>query len=278
MELFGNACDMQPNNSFFVFYASCGNLCYCVMHQASWGEMIIIGICDDESKHRQNVINLCERYFTECPLDHKYVEFMSGEEAFSYQGERILLLFLDIEMGETSGLDVLDRLRSSDKIWRIAFASNHGEQRLDTIDLKTLAFLDKPLPYEGVKRCLQIAIKENNENISAFFTLIDGKKSIELSEIAYIQAERHYVSVFTKQDCFMSFDSLKQVEERLCGTSVMRIHKSYLVNMQYVKKMSAEEVIMSDGTRLQIGRRYHSKVKDGYHNYIRSVTIGRKLE
>ena len=113
--------------------------------------MIFIGICDDEQQHRQYLKELAERYFLEYPKEHAYVEFSSGDEVLAYRGERIHLLFLDIEMGNTSGLDVLDALRENDSVWRIAFASSHPEQRLDTIDMKTLAFLDKPLSYVGVK-------------------------------------------------------------------------------------------------------------------------------
>lgn len=237
--------------------------------------MILIGICDDEKMHRLNVRQLCERYFTEFPQERSYLEFASGEEVLAYQGERIHLLFLDIEMGGASGLDVLNSLRESNRIWRIAFASSHGEQRLDTIDMKTLAFLDKPLSYEGVKKCLDITVKENAQNISVTFTLMDGKRDVELSEIVYIRAEKHYVSVCARQCDFMGYDSLKQFEEQLQGTTMIRIHKSYLVNMQYIKKFLAEEVLMADGKRLPIGRKYKSAVKETYYNFVRSVTIGR---
>lgn len=237
--------------------------------------MILIGICDDEQQHRHDLKDLAERYFSEYPVEHAYVEFSSGEEVLAYQGERMHLLFLDIEMGNTSGLDVLDALREYDSVWRIAFASNHPEQRLDTIDMKTLAFLDKPLSYAGVKKCLSIAIQENEENIRTLFTTVDGKKEVELSDIFYIQAERHYVCVCTTKDNFMGFDSLKQYEGQLRGTSMIRIHKSFLVNMQYVKKVLAEEVIMVDGKHLPIGRKYNSIVKEHYLEFVRSVTIGR---
>lgn len=238
-------------------------------------KMILIGICDDEKMHRHTITQLCEQYFEEFYQEHRYIEFVSGEEVLAYQGDQIHLLFLDIEMGDASGLDVLDSLRESDKIWRIAFASSHGEQRLDTIDMKTLAFLDKPLSYEGVKKCLEIAIAENTRNISATFTLLDGKRDVKLSEIVYIRAEKHYVSVRAKQCDFMGYDSMRQAEEQLQGTTMIRIHKSYLVNMQYIKKLTAEEVLMSNGTRLPIGRKYKSVVKETFYQFVRSVTIGR---
>ena len=203
------------------------------------------------------------------------MEFASGEEALQYQGEKILLLFLDIEMGDLSGLDVLDQLRDSELVWRIAFASSHEEQRLDTIDVKTLAFLEKPIQYPGVEKCLNIAIREQAKNVTATFTLLEGKRSIELSDVVYIQAERHYVNVYVKRQDFVGYDSIKQCEEQLQGTTMVRIHKSYLVNMQHVKKLGAGEVVMADGSRLPVGRKYSTVVKEQYMNFVRSVTVGR---
>lgn len=237
--------------------------------------MIIIGICDDEKMYRAQIIEICEQYFQIHSYEHKYVEFASGEEALAYQGDKILLLFLDIEMGETSGLDVLDRLRESDLVWRIAFASSHKEQMLDTIDLKTLAFLEKPIAYPGVEKCLNIAIREQERNIVAVFTMLDGKKSIELSDLRYVQAEGHYIRVSGKSQNFVGYDSIKQCEEQLQGTTMIRIHKSYLVNLQYVKRIGAKEVIMSDEGRLPVGRKYGSSFREQYLNFVRSVAIGR---
>lgn len=237
--------------------------------------MILIGICDDEEMHRHKIMQLCEQYFQEYTQEHSYIEFASGEEVLAYQGDQIHILFWDIEMGNTSGLDVLNSLRESDRFWRIAFASSHSEQRLDTIDMKTLAFLDKPLSYEGIKKCLQITITENTQNICATFTSLQGKKSVRLSEIVYIRAVKHFAFVYTRQCDFIGFDSIKESEQQLQATTMIRIHKSYLVNMQYIKKLSEEEVLMSDGEKLPIGRKYRFSVKETYYQFVRSVTIGR---
>lgn len=237
--------------------------------------MITIGICDDETAHRETIKAFCQHYFEARQQEWRYVDFSFGEEVLAYQGDRMLLLFLDIEMGETSGLDVMERLRESDVVWRIAFVSCHQELKLDAIEVKTLAFLDKPITYAGVEKCLNIAIRENTQNKIATFTLLDGKKDLELSEIVYIQAERHYVSVYAKRNGFIGYDSLKEYEEQLQGTTMIRIHKSYLVNMQYIKKMGVGEVIMVDGSKLPVGRKYGTTVREQYHKFIKSVTIDR---
>jgi len=237
--------------------------------------MIRIGICDDVKQHRDRLKDLCECYFITHPMEHDYAFFSTGKEVLVYQGESMCLLFLDIEMGESSGLDVLESLRESDMIWRIAFASSHVEHMIDTIDIKTLAFLNKPLQREGVEKCLDIAIRESEQNVSIAFKVLDGNKSVKLGDLIYIQADKHYVNVFARPNGFTGYNSLKQLEEQLQGTTMVRIHKSYLVNMQYINRIMLGEVCMSDGTRLPIGRKYNSSVKESFYRFVKAVTYQR---
>lgn len=243
-----------------------------------WGEeeiMVWIGICDDEEFHRRQIIKHCEYYFESVRQEHCYIEFSSGEEVLAYHGDRLLILFMDIEMGEVSGLGVLEKLRESDLVWRFAFVSNHQEQRLDTIDIKTLAFIEKPIQYAAVEKCMNIAIREHEKNILATFTVFDGKNCVEISDIIYIQADRYYVSIHAKNKSFVGYDGIGQCEEQLQGTSMVRVHKSYLINMQHVHKLSAGEVVMEDGLRLPVGRKYSINVREKYHNFLKSVTVER---
>ena len=112
--------------------------------------MIIIGICDDEEQYRAQIKLLCSAFFDTQKQEFGFVEFTSGEEVLAYQGDRIHLLFLDIEMPGMGGLEVLSRVRRNERIWRIVFVTSHKELKWETIDLKTLAFLEKPLEKAGV--------------------------------------------------------------------------------------------------------------------------------
>ncbi len=237
--------------------------------------MFRIGICDDEKSHCERVRGFCDRFFEERAQKYEVLEFYDGRDVLAYDGKRIDLLFLDIEMGEISGLEVLNQLRRSDDVWRIVVVSSHFEERLNTIDTKTLAFLDKPVNYNGIEKCLDVAIRENRQNRIATFSQFDGKRNIELDDILYIQADRHYVSVNLKKGNFVGYDSLKQYEDQFQGTQVIRIHKSYMVNMYHIKKILSEEVIMEDGARIPIGRKYKSELKDTYYEFVRSTTYRR---
>ena len=106
--------------------------------------MIRIGICDDETTYRGQIKAICSAYLNAQDQRCEFVEFRSGGEVLDYQGEKIHLLFLDIEMPGANGLEVLSKVRKNEKIWRIVFVTSHKELKWETVDLKTLAFSGGP--------------------------------------------------------------------------------------------------------------------------------------
>lgn len=237
--------------------------------------MITIGICDDEAPYRELIRKFCSQYLVACKQDHQFVEFSSGEEVLSYRGEKIHLLFLDIEMAGMDGLEVMERTRGNNLIWRIAFVTSHKELKWDTIDLKTLAFLEKPIDQIGVETCLRTVIRENRENIDIAFKTIDGERFIKLDEIIFIQAQGNYVSIRAKESELMGYDSIKTMEDQIRGTTMLRAHKSYLANLQYVRRISRDELQMTNGLLVPLGRKYYPTVKEAYYTFLKTVALDR---
>ena len=241
----------------------------------SEGTMIIIGICDDEEVYRSQIKSFCDAYFDVVKEEHEYVIFTSGEDVLAYQGERIHLLFLDIEMPGMDGLKVLEEVRKNDRIWRIVFVTSHKELRWDTIDLKTLAFLEKPIERIGVETCIKTVLRENRENIDIFYKTIKGDGHVRLDRVVAVQASGNYVNIYFDKEEISGYDSIKTIEAQTKGTTMIRTHKSYLANLQYVEKMNSATLQMTDGRSVPIGRKYYQSVKDAYFAFVRNITIDR---
>ena len=237
--------------------------------------MITIGICDDEEAYRDHVKKLCGSFLDAQNQECQFIEFASGEEVLAYQGDKIHLLFLDIEMPGMDGLQVMEKVRGNERIWRIVFVTSHKELRWETIDLKTLAFLEKPVDRIGVETCLKTVVRENRENIDVSFKTVDGDCYLKLDQILFIQAQGNYVSVYSKKDEITGYDSIKAMEAQMKGTTMLRTHKSYLANLQYVEKMSGVALQMTNGSSIPIGRKYYQSVKEAYFSFIKKVTIDR---
>ncbi len=237
--------------------------------------MIIIGICDDEEQYRAQIKLLCSAFFDTQKQEFGFVEFTSGEEVLAYQGDRIHLLFLDIEMPGMGGLEVLSRVRRNERIWRIVFVTSHKELKWETIDLKTLAFLEKPLEKAGVETCIKTVLRENRENIEISYRTLKGAGHILLDEVVFVQARGNYVSICSVKEEIPGYDSIKTIEKQTDGTDMVRTHKSYLANLQHVKKVNGEGLLMTNGAVVPVGRKYYASVKEAYYSFIRNVTIDR---
>ncbi|MBO4398520.1 MAG: response regulator transcription factor [Lachnospiraceae bacterium] len=237
--------------------------------------MIIIGICDDEEEYRAQIRTLCSAFFDAQKQECGFVEFPSGEDVLAYQGDRIHLLFLDIEMPGTGGLEVLTKVRGNDRFWRIVFVTSHKELKWDTVDLKTLAFLEKPIDRLGVETCLKTILRENRENIDISYKMLKGTGHIRLDQVISVQARGNYVSICSEKEEIPGYDSIKVIEEQTAGTTLVRTHKSYLANLQFVKKINGDGLLMTNGTVVPVGRKYLAAVKEAYFSFLRSVTIDR---
>ena len=240
--------------------------------------MIIIGICDDDEGYRGQIRTICSSILNAEEQEYEFVEFATGEEVLAYQGERIHLLVLDIEMPGMDGLKVLAEVRRNERFWRIVFVTSHKELRWETVDLKTLAFLEKPLEQAGVESCLKTVIRENRENIDIAYKTLQGTCFIRLDRVVFIQARGNYINVCSESEEIPGYDSIKTMEGQTRGTTLIRAHKSYLVNLQYVKKVSKDSLTLTNGTVVPVGRTYYQGVKDAYFAFVKSITIDRKKE
>ena len=237
--------------------------------------MLTIAICDDDAIWRGRIKECCRNYMASSEQEYKIIEFQAGEEVLEYQGEKIHLLFLDIQMQGISGLEVMERLRKNDLFWRIVFVSAYEEFRLDTIDLKTLTFLPKPPDELAIIKCLQTVIRENEENIDVTIRAMQGDCDVKLDEILYVQAQKNYVGIHLREADFTGYDSIGYLDEKLRGTTILRVHKSYLINLQYVVSITRDEAKMTNGDRIPVGRTYYPALKKAYSSFLRSVTIER---
>lgn len=246
--------------------------------------MIQIGICDDVKEEREKIHHLCEEFFADNEIEYSYVFFESGEEVLEYCAdntkEQINLLFLDIEMGGISGIELKDKVMKLAKIWRIVFVTSHIENALAGYSIKTMGFIKKPATKEEVFKHLYNVIEEWRENLVFEFkgyhnTII----YVRLEDIAYFSGARSYAKIFTyKEDSneVILSKSLSEIESELKGYSFVRPHKSYLVNLANITDIEGEEVTLKDlEVKIPIGRSHKKDIRRSYLMYGKNRVIKR---
>jgi two-component system, LytTR family, response regulator len=187
------------------------------------------------------------------------------------------LLFLDVEMPNGDGFDLLGRLENIR--FEVIFTTAHNEYALKAIKHNALDYLLKPIgPDElmaAVKKCeKKLALgSTSNLNIKSLLSAIGVPQKIRrisvptLNEILYIEADNiirmeadsNYTQIFlTDKKKLTSSKTLKDYENALENQNFFRIHKTHLVNLSHIRKFIKTDggcVLLSDGTSLEVARR-----------------------
>lgn len=233
-----------------------------------------IAICDDEKLQREEMYNLCEDVAEKYGLKFEYAFFSSGEELVKYKGEKIALLLLDIDLGGMDGVEVLRRIELDDRFWRVVFVSSHTEAVFQTFGIKTLDFGVKPVKEADIEKWINILEREYQEDKLVKFAKYNQDLWVNESEIMYLKAAGNYVEVVTTEGIKNASHNIKYWESKLDAKKLVRVHKSFIVNFEYVENI-AEEIELTNGEKLALGRIYKSHVREAFGVYQRNVMRGR---
>ncbi len=173
--------------------------------------------------------------------------------------ERPDLILLDLQMPEMSGLDVVRSLKAGRHVPAIVVVTAYDSYALQAFEAGAIDYLLKPVGQdrlkEAVERARRLTSREAIERLAQLQELgepgaaprarrIIGKVGEEYfllnaDEIFAFQADGDLVWIITAKRKFLAAQTLKALEERLRNTNFRRIHRSLLVNVDHVRKMSA---------------------------------------
>ena len=228
-------------------------------------------ICDDEAAFCKETHEYLQKYCDEHGLQLFCDVFSSPEEAMRSKKE-YNIAFLDVEMGEISGLDIAEKLRERNRRVIIFFITAYEKYIDDALNLFALRFLSKPLEYTRFYSGLDRAVELIRANTSEVYIHADNgaKRRINTSDIIYIESIVRRIKVVTEEGVFyISNNSIDDWMKQLIYGSFYRIHKSFIVNMDAIDEYSRDYVIMTNGDRISVSRKYQSVFRKTLSNYLR---------
>lgn len=226
-----------------------------------------IGICDDEKVYREKINKICEQYAKKHELKFVYILFTSGEQLIENK-EEIDILFLDIEMSGIDGLKVMESLEGRENIKRIIFVSSHDEYVFDTYSSKTRGFIRKPISYDDMVKNINKVVHEITENKFFMIETEGDRKYIKSEDLIYLKGMGNYVKLVTLNDEYTIYGNIKHWNEQLEEYGIIRVHKSFLVNLKYVKHWDKILYIEERDIGIPVGRKFYTIGEEIYHQYL----------
>lgn len=233
--------------------------------------MLNITICEDEPTIRNQITNLVQEWGKLCNLDIKISTFENAESfLFNYEDDKnVDILLLDIQMGSMNGMALARKLRETNTKVQIIFITGISDYVTEGYDVSAVHYLLKPVRPEK----LHIALDKAASNLSVSQRTIsidtdDGIFLITVNDIIYTEAFDHTLTIYLKEEKINCKMPLYKLEELLSDSKFVKIHRSYLVNLAYVKRITRSEVILDSGQTLPLSRRLYKDVNSALLKYV----------
>lgn len=220
----------------------------------------VIAICDDEEIYRTQCRNMCQVYFRKNELKAELLEFSSAAELMANK-KQLHLIFLDIEMPGLSGIEAKKMLAKTQPRAAIVFITNYPDYRDLAFGKNVHYFIRKPLDFKQI----YLAINQINKDLTfdEDHIIVDSQRII-LSQVMYLRGEDKYVRfVLYGSDSILIRGTMKEWEEKLRKRTFFRIHKSYIVNLQWIRAIKFK-LHLKNGDSLPISKHLKKELINEY--------------
>lgn len=219
----------------------------------------LLAVCEDDLVVREEICRYCNEVLDGEGITHQITEFSSAEEleeTMETDGQSFHLLILDIKLGKKSGMELAQELRKRDEATSILFVTGYDEYMEQGYEVQAVQFLVKPLIFEKLRAALLRDWRQKHRPNT--LVLQKGRQSLQMPipDILYAEADGKHGARMILQDGEERFPaSLAEVEQASFGQMV-RCHKSYLVNLNHVRKIDRQTCVLDNGQKLPISRKY----------------------
>ncbi|MFV0393162.1 MAG: LytR/AlgR family response regulator transcription factor [Coprobacillaceae bacterium] len=231
-----------------------------------------IAVCEDNIQIIANIEQIITQFFNSQNIDFELDTYLSGERLLDYLSKNTennyQLYLLDIEMGQINGMEVAEEIRKRDKEAFIIFITSHDEFMLKAFDVSAFHFLVKPVDAMKLKAILAkvIVSAERRDNV---FIYQSSKKNFTIrhSNIQFFESDKRKVNIYASNSEYTFYGKLKEIESELPNYFI-RIHKSYIINLEHVELVEGRKVFMSGNHELLISRTYTKYFEEVYRRFV----------
>ncbi len=218
--------------------------------------MVRIAICDDEPFMAQEIADHLSSYMEE--------KHLTSYSANSFTNGRLLLesdynfdlIFLDIQMEQPDGMETAKLLRQRGNHSLLVFVTVLKECVFDAFEVEAYDYLIKPLDGNHFSRTMDRAVKVLERRTAKSIIVRRGTSCevIPLAQIVYCEVQGRKIYIHQNNGKIIDhYEKLEDFERRVDGR-FFRCHRSYLVNLEYVRGSHDGQVILSQGEQIPVSR------------------------
>lgn len=240
--------------------------------------MLRFAICDDCKTDREEIGKYLNGFFLARNQEISITEYEDGTAlSDDYRdGEAMYeMIFLDIFMMHSQGMNIARDIRKYDTKVKIVFATVSTDFAVDSYEVQAFHYILKPVNPEKFTLLIQRFLKEMFADRKQSLLVKNSRRQERISykDILYIESQNTSIYVHTVDGTvYRLYGKLKDYEEELAGKGFIRCHQSYIVNLKHVRSVE-QKFVLNDGTQIPIRRQEVKAMREIYYEYVIETTI-----
>ena len=231
--------------------------------------MLSIAICDDEKHICDYIQNRTQKFLAVNDIEANVSVFSDGTDLLSAckkSPAEFDIIFLDIKMKTTNGVECAKMLRNEGVNALIVFVTSSAEYVFSGYEAKAFRYILKTDLENAFDRILSDCLTELKKQATDFYTLKTASlvKNIPLDEIYYFESKLRLIIIHTKNEEISFYGKLNDIEKELTEKDFIRIHQSFLVNASKIKALGKETTELNCNVVLPISKSKATAVKQAY--------------
>ena len=228
-----------------------------------------IAICDDEQAIREQINELIVKEKPGvCP------ELYETGDGLLAAGKQFDIVFLDIQMEGTDGIETARKLRERDEDTILIFITGIREYVFEAFDVAAFHYLLKPVEEDKFREVFRRAERElekrkKQQRETVFVKTRNRSFTLEKDSILYIESRAKKVGIHTTGEIIEAYSSMNEMEGQL-GESFYRCHRGYLVNMAYVAEYDSKSITLNNGECVYLAKEKYGEFVRAYMRYLRN--------
>ncbi len=238
---------------------------------------IVMAICDDEKEILNIISSSVSSAFTNKKIEFELLTYT--DPLFlkdDLPSKNISLIFLDIDMPNFSGIQLAKYINDMNLDIDFIFVSNREDLVFESLKTRPFGFVRKSAFLSDITPVIDTYIKTkfHNEDAGIVVKTKNGKESVALNDITYIEAIGKSQYIHLKSDAERTLElhsSLSILEKTLKDRNFVRASKGFIVSLRYVKAVNSDEVLLTTGEKITISKVYSHDVRMAYMDYLQQL-------
>ena len=234
-----------------------------------------IAVCDDDKFIHDRIYELLFTYSKQHPEEQMLFSAFDSADALMNYKDNVDLLFLDIELQDATGIDLVPKLKEKAPDITIIFISSHTKYVIFSHRLNVFQFLTKPFDdgifFEELDR-----FYTRYHLAQDLYTIQSKGETIQIPicEIAYIESNLRHLKIYhSKTGLYEISGQISKEEQKLAEYGFMRCHHGFLVNPRYIESIKGQSIYLTTLQTIPISRNKLQSVKQQYQKWLQAEKV-----